>query len=101
MKQTDSLAYFLEDLWSRGFKLSDQDVRFIYFGKNSTNVEEWKTILALKMTLKFQQSFDPSFYISVLEHISSPTIASKKEVYQSLEERGLSNQKTMVKERNE
>ncbi|MCP3030742.1 DUF6123 family protein [Halobacillus sp. A1] len=93
MKKTHSLAYYLEDLWSRGFKLSDEDVHFIYFGKNSTNVEEWKTILALKMTLKLQKKFDPSFYISVLEHISSSSITTRKQAYESLERRGLpSNQ---------
>ncbi|MFD2925756.1 DUF6123 family protein [Halobacillus naozhouensis] len=89
MRQKESLAYYLEDLWSKGFKLSDEDVHFIYFGKNSTNVEEWKVMLALKETLKFQHTFDPSFFISVLEHLSSPAITSKKTAYVALEERGL------------
>ncbi|UOQ93530.1 DUF6123 family protein [Halobacillus shinanisalinarum] len=46
-------------------------------------------MLALKETLKFQQTFDPSFYISVLEHLSSPTITTKKSAYRALEKRGL------------
>ncbi|WP_173916344.1 DUF6123 family protein [Halobacillus sp. Marseille-Q1614] len=91
MKQTDTLAYYLEDLWTKGFKLSDEDVHFIYFGKYSANVEEWKAILALRLTLKLQQAFDPSFYISVLEHISSKEISTKKEAYLSLEKQGISN----------
>ncbi|GGF09755.1 hypothetical protein GCM10010954_05290 [Halobacillus andaensis] len=94
MKPTYSLAYYLEDLWSKGFKLSDEDVHFVYFGKNSTNTEDWKVILALQMTLKFQKKFDPSFYISLLEHIADRSIISKKSAYQSLEERGLSNMET-------
>ncbi|MFG6148738.1 DUF6123 family protein [Halobacillus sp. B23F22_1] len=94
MKSTHSLAYYLEDLWSKGFKLSDENVHFIYFGKNSTNTEDWKVILALQMTLKFQKKFDPSFYISLLEHISDRSIMTKKSAYQSLEERGLSNMET-------
>ncbi|MCP3025903.1 DUF6123 family protein [Halobacillus sp. A5] len=94
MKPSHSLAYYLEDLWSRGFKLSDEHVRFIYFGKNSTNTEDWKVILALQMTLKFQQKFDPSFYISVLELIADKGVTSKKTAYQTLEKRGFSNMET-------
>ncbi|WP_082234036.1 DUF6123 family protein [Halobacillus massiliensis] len=89
MKQTDTLAYYLEDLWTKGFKLSDKDVHFIYFGKYSANAEEWKVILALKVTLKLQQAFDPSFFISVLEHISSEEITTRKQAYLSLEKQGI------------
>lgn len=83
----NTLAYYLEDLWSKGFKLSDEDVQFIYFGKNSTNATEWKTIIALRMTLKVQKSFDPSFFISVLEHVSRPHIKHKRQAYESIESR--------------
>lgn len=83
------LAYFLEDLWTKGFKLSDEDVHFIYFGKNSMNASAWKTIIAVKVTLKFQHSFDPSFFISVLELIAKPQITSKREAYRTIEQRGL------------
>ena len=82
----NTLAYFLEDLWSKGFKLSDEDVQFIYFGNNSSNAPEWKTIVAVNMTLKIQQSFDPSFFISILELISNPSITSKRKAYESIEE---------------
>ncbi|WP_281975498.1 DUF6123 family protein [Halobacillus litoralis] len=87
MDKKHALAYFLEDLWTKGFKLSDEDVRFIYFGKNSTNATEWKTIIAVRTTLKVQQKFDPSFFISVLEHIAKPHINSKRQAYQSIEKR--------------
>ncbi|UOQ42758.1 DUF6123 family protein [Halobacillus salinarum] len=86
----NSLAYFLEDLWTKGFKLSDEDVRFIYFGKYSVNAAEWKVIIAIKITLKYQHTFDPSFFISVLEHIAKPYITTKKHVFKALEYRGLS-----------
>ncbi|CDQ19553.1 hypothetical protein SAMN05192559_104220 [Halobacillus karajensis] len=82
----NTLAYFLEDLWSKGFKLSDEDVQFIYFGKNSANAPEWKTIVAVKMTLKVQQTFDPSFFISILEHIAKTDITNKRMAYESIEE---------------
>lgn len=95
MNNDFALAYFLEDLWSRGFKLQDEDIRFIYFGKNSTNANEWKTIIAIKMTLKYQHEFDPSFFIGVLEHIAKPSLMTKKQVYQSLEERGLTTKRSM------
>ncbi|MYL48517.1 hypothetical protein GLV98_03445 [Halobacillus litoralis] len=81
----NTLAYFLEDLWSKGFKLSDEDVQFIYFGNNSSNAPEWKTIIAVNMTLKIQQSFDPSFFISILELISNSSITSKRKAYESIE----------------
>ncbi|RWZ60314.1 hypothetical protein EQV77_03200 [Halobacillus fulvus] len=90
MRKNYGLGYFLEDLWAKGFKLSDEHIRFIYFGKNSTNASEWKTIIAVKTTLKFQQQFDPSFFISVLEHITKKEIRSKRQAYASLEAKGLS-----------
>lgn len=90
MKKKFSLAYDLEDLWSKGFKLSDEHVRFIYFGKNSINASEWKTIIAVRVTLTYQQSFDPSFFMSVLELITKPEIKTKRQVYACLEKKGLS-----------
>lgn len=87
MEKKHALAYFLEDLWSKGFKLSDEDVRFIYFGKNSTNASEWKTIIAVRTTLKVQQNFDPSFYISILELIAAPSIRTKRHAYRHIDQR--------------
>ncbi|WP_028782984.1 DUF6123 family protein [Thalassobacillus devorans] len=95
MKQQYTLAYFLEDLWAKGFKLSDEDVRFIYFGMNSTNAPVWKVIIALKATLQFQQTFDGSFYMGVLEHISTRGINSKKKAWKVLEAKGLSKRKAL------
>ncbi|TGB04579.1 DUF6123 family protein [Halobacillus salinus] len=95
MENEFALAYFLEDLWSKGFKLQDEDIRFIYFGKNSTNATEWKTIIAVRVTLKYQHEFDPSFFIGVLEHIAKPSIITKRQVYRSLEERGLKTKKKL------
>ncbi|MCA0970399.1 DUF6123 family protein [Halobacillus litoralis] len=93
MKNHLPLAYFLEDLWSKGFKLQDEDVRFIYFGKNSTNATEWKTIIAVKVTLKYQHEFDPSFFIGVLEQIAKPELTTRKQVYQYLGKKGLAKKK--------
>lgn len=87
MNRKHDLAYFLEDLWSRGFKLSDEDVQFIYFGKNSTNAAEWKTIIAVRTTLKAQQSFDASFFISVLELIADASITNKRRAYEVVEQK--------------
>ncbi|WP_181348357.1 DUF6123 family protein [Thalassobacillus sp. CUG 92003] len=87
-----SLGYYLEDLWSKGFKLSDEDVHFIYFGKYSINTPDWKVMIALKATLQFQQTFDPGFFIGILEHISHPEILTAKEAWLLLEEKGLSKE---------
>ncbi|WP_431799176.1 DUF6123 family protein [Halobacillus andaensis] len=99
MKQMQPLANYLEDLWTRGFKLSDEHVHFIYFGKNSTNTEDWKVIVALQITLKYQKKFDPSFYISVLELIGRETVTTKKHAYQALEKYGFSSVKSKKRTR--
>lgn len=67
MPKNSSLAEYIEELWERGFKLSDEEVRFIYFGKRYTEANDQIIILALKFTLQIQRNFDRSFYISLLE----------------------------------
>ncbi|MBA2173927.1 hypothetical protein H0266_03340 [Halobacillus locisalis] len=93
MNNDHALAYYLEDLWSKGFKLSDEDIHFIYFGKNSTNASEWKTMIAVRSTLKYQHAFDPSFFIAILEQIARDSIKTKKQAYEVLEKRGLSSKR--------
>ncbi|MBM7569876.1 DUF6123 family protein [Aquibacillus albus] len=88
MNNKNRLANYLEDLWTKGFKLNDDQVRFIYFGKKLTNAPDWKVILSLKTTLQFQQTFDGSFYISLLELLNQEAIYSTKEAYALLKEKG-------------
>ncbi|WP_226034737.1 DUF6123 family protein [Aquibacillus saliphilus] len=88
MKKSNRLAYYIEDLWTKGFKLTDEEVRFIYFGKNSTDAPEWKIMLALRITLRVQKSFDASFFLSLLELLNSDTIKTKKEANTALKDKG-------------
>lgn len=88
MKSHHSLADFLEYLWDRGFKLTDEQVRFIYFAKKYTNSSEWLSSIALEAMLKLQFKFNRSFYISLLELLNEHGIRSKKELKLLLIEKG-------------
>ncbi|QHE52464.1 DUF6123 family protein [Pontibacillus sp. HMF3514] len=90
MAQSKSLGYFIEDLWTKGFRLTDKDIHFIYLGKHYTNSEDWLVILALKVTLQFQFRFVGSFFLGVLEYLSENQPSSRKEVWQLLEQKGIS-----------
>ncbi|PWU68679.1 MULTISPECIES: DUF6123 family protein [Gracilibacillus] len=84
MKENEVLAYFLEHLWSKGFKLSDEEVQFIYFGKKYTNTSVHHVKLAISLTLQLQLSFDRSFYISLLELFQKNEVRSLEEAKQLL-----------------
>lgn len=89
MKSHQSLAEFLEHLWDCGFKLTDEQVRFIYFAKKYTNSSEWLSSIALEMMLKLQFNFDGSFYISLLELLNESGVRSRKEIERVLQEKGI------------
>ncbi|MGN8647025.1 DUF6123 family protein [Gracilibacillus sp. HCP3S3_G5_1] len=89
MRDSEILAYFLENLWSKGFKLSDEEVNFIYFGHKYTNTSVEHVKLALSFTLQLQMSFDRSFYISLLELFNRHKVQNKKEAILLLKQNGL------------
>ncbi|MDX8046167.1 DUF6123 family protein [Gracilibacillus sp. S3-1-1] len=89
MRDNENLAYFLEHLWSKGFKLSDEEVHFVYFGHKYTNTSVKHVKLALSFTLQLQMTFDRSFYISLLELFNRHNIEDKKEAILLLEQNGL------------
>jgi len=89
MAQSKLLGYFIEDLWTKGFRLTDKDIHFIYLGKHSTNSEDWLVILAVKATIQFQFKFEGSFYLSVLEFLSENHPATRKKAWQLLEQKGM------------
>ena len=89
MKQSHLLAYYLEDLWSKGFKLSDEEVRFIYFAKYSANASDWMAKQALKITLQMKCTFDGSFYISLLELIVHESVTNNKKLNHLLMDKGI------------
>ncbi|WP_138417057.1 DUF6123 family protein [Aquibacillus sediminis] len=88
MNNTYKLAHYLEDLWSKGFKLKDEEVRFIYFGKNYTNAHDWKIILAINVTISLQFDFDRSFFLSLLELFDENNIQTEQEAFKFLKQLG-------------
>ncbi|SDL68108.1 DUF6123 family protein [Sediminibacillus halophilus] len=90
LEKRHPLGYFIEDLWTQGFKLSDEDIHFIYLGKNTTNAPDWMTIKALKVTLQFQLHFDGSFFISVLELLAGERVKTTNQADRLLRDKGLS-----------
>ncbi|MCT2537329.1 DUF6123 family protein [Aquibacillus koreensis] len=88
MDRHDQLANYIEDLWAKGFKLTDEEIRFIYFGKRYTAAPDWKIKMALKLTLQIQLSFDRSFYISLLELLNKDSIQTNAEAREILRDKG-------------
>jgi len=89
LRHHHSLADYLEELWDKGFKLTDAQVRFIYFAKKYTNSSEWLASVALENTLKLQFSFSGSFYIRILEVLNEHRAKTKKDVELILKEKGI------------
>lgn len=89
MTHKHDLGFFLEDLWAQGFRLSDDNIHFIYLGKKMTKAPDWKVILALKATIQVQKQFVGSFYLSLLELLADSSIKNEKDAANCLEQTGL------------
>lgn len=89
MAHNQNVGYFIEDLWAHGFRLSDEDIRFIYLGKKMTNVPDWKVIFALRVTIQVQMRFEGSFYFSVLELLEDARIRNERDAIRAIKQRGL------------
>ncbi|MFD2680613.1 DUF6123 family protein [Bacillus seohaeanensis] len=87
MKTTEEFLIHLEN---KGFKLQEDAIGFIYFGKNYTNASDQLVNNAIEITLKAQKYFDSSFYMSILETLHSKNIRTKLEVANFMKEYGLS-----------
>ncbi|WP_066193274.1 MULTISPECIES: DUF6123 family protein [Gracilibacillus] len=89
MRDSERLAYFLEHLWSKGFKLTDDEVNFIYFGHKYTDSSVEHVQLAIRFTLQLQLTFDRSFYISLLELFNQHQVAHEDQAIALLQQNGL------------
>ncbi|CQR46649.1 hypothetical protein BN1058_00919 [Paraliobacillus sp. PM-2] len=89
MPKASSLADFIEVLWEKGFKLSDEEVHFIYFGKRYTEASDQLNIIALKYTIQIQLHFDRSFYISLLELLMEHKIKNEKQARTLFQQKGI------------
>lgn len=89
MERYQSLADYLEYLWDKGFKITDEQVRFIYFAKQYTNSNDWLSCVALEKTLKLQFYFNGSFYIRLLEILNEYKAKSRNDVHHILKQKGI------------
>lgn len=75
----NKLEEYLIFLKSKGFLLGEDAIGFIYFGRAYTNASDEIIITAIEYTLKLQQSFDGSFFVSLLETFVEHKLTSRKE----------------------
>ena len=86
MKTVDDYLSFLQ---SKGFQFEEDAIGFIYFGKHYTNASDELANAAIELTLKAQKAFDGSFYVSLLEMLTSNKIQNRIEAIQFVKEKEL------------
>lgn len=74
-----STGEFIQFLSSKGFHLTDDDIAFIYFGKQYTGACDELVNVAIETTLKIQVRFDGSYYIALLEALEQSGAESSYE----------------------
>ncbi|MGM7635317.1 DUF6123 family protein [Bacillus sp. Hm123] len=89
MKNRSSVASYLLRLEDKGFKFSDDQIAFIYFGQRSTDASDHLVTAAIEITLKAQKTFDGSFYLSLLERLKEKKITSRNMALEFAKERGI------------
>lgn len=80
---------YLQLLESKGFQFDEAAIGFIYFGKQYTNATDELARTALELTLKAQKTFDGSFYVSLLELLTSNQITSRAEALKFIKEQNI------------
>lgn len=83
------LGDYLQLLESKGFQFGEDAIGFIYFGKQYTNAADELARTALELTLKAQKTFDGSFYVSLLELLTSNQISSRTEAIKYIKEHNI------------
>lgn len=90
-KSTNQLEEFLSNLKAKGFQLQEDAIGFIYFGKHFTNAPDDIIIAAIELTLQAQKEFDGSFYISILETLTTQKVQTREDAFRII------NEKVMLK----
>jgi hypothetical protein len=91
-KSTNQLEEFLSNLKAKGFQLQEDAIGFIYFGKHFTNAPDDIIIAAIELTLQAQKEFDGSFYISILETLTTQKVQTREDAFRII------NEKVMLKQ---
>ncbi|WP_160721233.1 DUF6123 family protein [Bacillus sp. USDA818B3_A] len=80
---------YLTFLKGKGFHFQDEAIGFIFFGKHYTNASDEIINTAIELTLKAQKRFDGSYYVALLETLTSNKIKSRKAAIQYVKEKEL------------
>lgn len=80
---------YISFLQEKGFKLGEDAIAFIFFGKQFTKASDQLVIWALESTLKMKQTFDGSFYLLLLERLIEENIQDKGELLSFMKRNGL------------
>ena len=81
---------YIAFLQSKGFKLGEDAIAFIFFGKKFTKASDKLVIWALEWTLKMKQTFDGSFYLLLLERLVEENIEDKRGLLTFMKNNGFS-----------
>ena len=84
-----SIEDYLHYLQGKGFQFQDDAIGFIYFGKHYTDASDELINTAIEVTLKVQKQFDGSFYISLLEMLTSNKIKNRHDAIQLIKQKDL------------
>lgn len=84
-----TVGEYIAFLQGKGFKLKEDAISFIFFGKQYTKAPDSQVNLALEWTLKTKRSFDGSFYLNLLERFVEEEITSEREVEDFIKRTGL------------
>jgi hypothetical protein len=80
---------YLHGLRGKGFQFQENAIGFIYFGKHYTNAPDVIVNTAIELTLKAQKGFDGSFYLSLLETLTTNKIKTRNDALQFVKEKEL------------
>lgn len=83
------LEDYLQFLKGKGFQLGEAAIGFIYFGKQYTNASDEQARVAIELTIKAQKTFDGSFYVSLLEHLTKNRITTRQGAIKFVKEQNL------------
>ncbi len=89
VKSVSTVEEYLTFLKGKGFHFQDEAIGFIFFGKHYTNASDEIINTAIELTLKAQKRFDGSYYVALLETLTSNKIKSRKAAIQYVKEKEL------------
>jgi len=84
-----TVAQYVDFLESKGFRLQEDAIGFIHYGKQYTKATDELTNTAIELTLKSQKEFDGSYYISLLEMLVKSKISTRGAAIRFIKERKL------------